>query len=106
VITSTVTAGFWHSYVKGPFVSCSAALVPTAGVRHTRGQFLTTVGSSHTLKDQFDIKHLKKITSPKIYVFHIHLAGCITDHFQVRHTVVFSIINNKYKFIFHHIFIM
>jgi hypothetical protein len=35
VITSAVTAGFWHSYVKGLFLSCSAALVPTAGMRHT-----------------------------------------------------------------------
>jgi len=32
---SVVTAGLWHGYLKGPFLSCSAALVPTAGVRHT-----------------------------------------------------------------------
>jgi len=32
---SVEIAGLWHSYLKGLFLSCSAALVPTAGMRHT-----------------------------------------------------------------------
>jgi len=45
--------GSRHSHVKGPFLSCSVALVARAGVRCTacvgkhERSFLTTVGSSH-----------------------------------------------------------
>jgi len=47
--------GSWHSHVGGPFLSCSAALIATAGVRstivtrHARGLILTTMGCSHTI---------------------------------------------------------
>jgi len=36
---------------------------------HTKGQVLTTVGSSHTHNDHFDIKHLKKLPHQRFMFF-------------------------------------
>jgi len=48
-------SGSLHSRVEGPFLSCSAALIATAGVRSTtcvqagERADLTTIGRSHTI---------------------------------------------------------
>jgi hypothetical protein len=84
------------------FLSSSAALVPTPGVRNTAcvGAHKRAVSDysgkfPHTLNDHFDIKHLKKLPHQSIMFFIYIFQDALLIIFKSGIPIVFSIINKK-----------